>query len=640
MKTVFNNEAEVVIADMEAKARSLKTVRGQLSPEANYALACCHFARLNYQQARLYCETLLEQVQDDPALRARALLLKGRINLNHRGYLVDADIRDFADAYQSGNPEAGRFFMLGKMGHYGTLCVVAWVDPLEMVNIAERLAGQHNKYLKEVAGEKVRAVDSGNEHRALMCDMVSAFETTGQKQERLDFATWFPLLLCEMFEFPDDKQADVDKEVEVALRLYERRGGEVENYRAIYLYARMRRSGYSEEMLQKLLALPIEIAYLLAGDILLKGTEANRELGMHCLEQVRSQPMAFDLRIEALLAKHRIREALAVCHEACQQMRGYLAGEQKLFGLVQGEQSAELKSHGPQWADVVELAELHAVNAMLERFTNKAELLQEAVDEQDREAALKKSVKQTFSSSEKTETTGQTRGETPVTTTPEPEKTAEVPDVQVQETEPVAQASVTVPVTASKKMPAAHVDYRMQSVINQANDLIRDQSELDRAEEMLLKLKPEKGSLMWFRQQQSLCWVYHEQGVSYDYLFRKIMPGQRACDLGMRYLERADKQGRQLIKELVKQAEAEVPELAAGAASGRLYQQPEKFMAVAEALDRRGAGFRRMYGGLYSLLGHVHKAYLDNPASGWSDSDAVRKGVVYYQIANRIRGYV
>ncbi|MET4693842.1 hypothetical protein [Endozoicomonas lisbonensis] len=643
------DEMKRIIEEYSVEALRLKE---QVGPtlEVNYALTYCAMGKGDWKQARVYCDALVQQVKDNSIDQARALLLRGKIAFDSEGGLTDASTRDIARAYQLGNPEAGRFLMQARTGWYSTVCLLEWCDPLQLVEIAQKLPTLRKNYMTSLAQEVYKAKSADNKGRELMYRIVNAFETIVQPDERKSFATWFPLLICEMFEKKDDEQEDIDKHMRVALELYARRGNDVKNSRAIYHHARIMRSGITNERLQSLLDISNATAYMFAGDALLKYCPDNYEDALYLLRMARLMPVTYQLRIEALLERNQLEEALAVCQQAVNHITEFLNGENELFGKVLGEQAAAQEQKNPDRANSMRFAELHAANALLEKYQNQAELFEEALSQPRQEPEVQ---------SVKTETAEDTGGvvaieaagdEIPLTGQP---PASEVVDRQpeVNQTEGAVGQSATAHMDSARQ-PASLSDSEMQSVINRANDLIRNQSELDRAEELLLNLKPESGSLMWYRKQQSLCWLYHEQGTSYDYLFGKVAPGERASDLAQAYLKKSDKLAKRLIKDLVKMAENTSPELLAektpdaGAsekknapAVGRLYTDHKHYMAVARVLEQKNPGFRKLYGGLYSVLGHIQKACCDNPAVSGRIKGSLQEGITWYRIANSIRGY-
>ena len=640
MEVIRNEEANQVIDAFSERAQALKLDKGQRSPEANYVLGHCHLSRGEYQRARHFCDDLLKQNLIDQTMRGRALLLRGKINLFEHCTLTDDDAKDFHEAYQCGNPEAGRFYMLAKMGYYSGVCTLAWIDPFQVVQVASELVNQRKEYIKALAREQVRAEAAGNEEKTLLCDVVSSLESAAIPKEYTDFSTLFPLLLCEMFERPDEKQAEIARKIDVALRVAEKRGVNTINYLAIYYYGRMRRSGVTREAIEQLLGLQADVSRALVGEILIRTSEDGQALST--LKKVQSLPLAYDLRIEILMKQKRFKAALGVCVEACKKIEGYFRGKQEFFGYKFGEQANWVEQSDHFVAEKIRLSEIHAATHLWERFQNKIDLLQEFVDVE----AIATKPARTDDRPGKKEVTGGGSKEPDDKSIHHKEESGRA-DAEVEivaaalESTPLGESVGAESEKARKKIQAVNVsvDHAMQAVINKANVLIDRQSELDMAEAMLLDLKPEKGSLMWFRQQQSLCWVYKEKGISYDYLFNKVLPGQRTSDLALGYLEKSASLARQLIKDLVIQAEKDAPELARKEAADRLYKNQKKYMSVAQVLEQQTPGFRRMYGGLYSVLAHVQKAFVENPSSEEKGDKAVRKGLDFYQIANRIRGY-
>ena len=167
-------------------------------------------------------------------------------------------------------------------------------------------------------------------------------------------------------------------------------------------------------------------------------------------------------------------------------------------------------------------------------------------------------------------------------------------------------------------------------------NLIHFQAEFDQASALLSNLKPLRTVLPGFACNRPEPGLKLESATHYDYLSTKPNPGETAASRSKQKLKDVEKKVRSLLHKIEVDVSKQLPEPFSIQSSASFSQSIDEAMQYAEYLSKQGEeALLRQYGGLFSLLGHVHKALRDNPLT--QGQYAVQEGIQYYRIANRIR---
>ena len=327
------------------------------------------------------------------------------------------------------------------------------------------------------------------------------------------------------------------------------------------------------------------------------------------------------------------------CEQAIEHLKLFTGKERTFFHKTMGQQARDLRAKGisesvPEKqrtelleqlsvvAQTLDLEELAAVDLKIRFFQNQLEILEEAIsEEKTRFEAQKPTVTTAISHTLKDEPNASNADEASLAAL----TLSSDPDVPVEDLPSGYHSDEFT--TVVKKRPARQSNAYIRRVLNDANTQATAKNYTD-AEKKLVKLRPKEHSVEWYRKEQTLCWIKHSQATDHDYLTQHQSIGKPAEALARELMENSKKHTITLINLLTGLITTPI---------SPVIMDEVKCIQIAEQLEAIDPGLRAQFGGLYSVLGHLQKAYRGACTSYEDRIRFINAGITYYTLANLIR---
>ena len=591
------------------------------------ALATLLMGEGRLEEAKKYAQLLLEESKPGTAMYARALLLKGKIDYFATQFITGETAEAFKTAWQMGNSQAAKFYMLSMMhlGHPRTS--IKWSDLAKVIEVAEDFPDVHSQYSKKVSEYCDSAYQSGKAPlKAAAYVMIS--EVLNEVEPGAEFALGFACQLTKYFSIHtrDKKELLVkQQEIESKLKKATEHGLDwVTDLQMMLCYAVGLKMGATDSVFETLTAKDSAMIFvLLAGTLAAKNPERQSQ-AIALLESAKEFPTAYELLADLYMRKSDFVKARDTYREATVHIEQFLSGKRRLTGILPGFEAQRYAKY-TKYSRLLKFEEQVATEQLLETFQCRLDLLEDicAQEAESRQTA--------------TTATGEVDSESDNLTEN---------DSQASSLPPKAQAQVTALSTGASSPPDDSDTfgwevvrrkvrtYGIQSIKNQlhsVSELTRSASGLAEAEKILTRIDPEKDTPQWYQKEQALCWINHEKGNPENYGKPDFtIPDDDGSAL--QFLRQAEEQATKSITKLEQLAAA-----SGVSASESVRINEKECMKIAEALEDTDPALRRVYGGFYSTLGHLQKIFRGHSKTDQELDDCVSKGLDYYSMANFIR---
>ena len=610
------------------------------TPEACYIIATSYYGLGKLDEASEFIDLLVEITPQSHPLYASTLLQRSKIQLVKLSRFNEQILNGFALAHKLGHPDACKYLVAARAGLMNGPSLIKWCNPHETIRVLESFPDLTRQLEAKVVNYKRSTEHLPDDHlHKLACLQMQSTEGLNMSDVVPFGITLYSGALCDLFI--SEKSSDAKRFLEGYIKAI----GSQSTSAVLFLYVQFLRSSKPAErkaLIEAIEKNPQPSAHLFSAKALEQLDEKKYYSAIikhleqpYCLETLQG----YEELTEFYIKNRKTDKALAIMETAAQHLTDFLAGNKSLYGHRLGGQIERMKQDSIAWEqwekDALEFEELQAAHNHLKQWEVKADFYQEVFKEppapdpipaaekaakEKQSPSLQTDLKESEKAISKPEAQEESATVSPIT---------EVPDVISKEPSP------SPSVKAKPKIHEQSQEF-IHSTINRAMGLIRLQAEFEEAESLLLKLNPQPRSTLWFRQQQALCWLKLEKATHYDYLSGQLKPGEEPAQKSKDMLKSVDKRARSLLHMIEAEVCKSIPESQQPVSHDSFSKTIEQALIYKTWMGQQDQqGLSRQYSSLYSTLGHIQKAFRDNPKC--HGEHYLQDGLQYYRIANRLR---
>ncbi|WP_062269926.1 tetratricopeptide repeat protein [Endozoicomonas arenosclerae] len=601
-------------------------------PEAHYLLATSYYGMGKYKLAVQNARELLAKLPEDHYLRTSAFIIMGRSQLSLQRRFDEFIVSCFQKAWEADHPDAAKYLVLARSGLLGSISLLKWCNPEEGVRILEQYKDKKCRFEDKQAKMRTQTRSlSDDDPMKQVCLQMLATEGRNVADAAPIALTYFTGGLCDYMD--EGATEHSTSKIEPYLKTQDPQSTAA----VIYLYVQYLKTGNPKvrtRLLSEIEKSPQPTARLFCARAMaaMDPVKHHDAIVAH-LDNIycKMTIQGYENLCEFYIARQQPERAIEQLTEGEAHLQAFLDKKRPLYAHVLGQQSKHSFTDGKQGeAQELEFEELAAVSRHLDHWHTKKALLLDTFKPPSPTQVDKELLESQSDSTTDTSTASGSNSDDE--SSDESTPTPQTPD----STQTTRDTSEKEDVTATSDKPVLSPS-AMQRQINEAMNLIHYQAEFDQARELLSELQPPKHTVIWYRLQQAKAWLLLESSSHYDYLSSKLEPGETTAQRGKRYLKLAEKKVRHLLHKIESDISKSLPESEQLSSAASFSQSIDEAIQYAQHLRSQGhEALLRQYGGLFSMLGHIHKAYRDNPLTR-PDHD-ISVGIHYYKIANRIRG--
>ena len=612
--------------------------------ETAYVMTSCLCQLYRSEEAKPYAEALMKLAPPGHPHHPLACLWMG-ITLYQMEELYNEEIMGLLNtAHHAGIPLAAKYMMHAYSGINGTLSEVKWTNPKAFLKIACKFKQQKDRHYVTLR----KAMPSNPLALPLKEQMFHDYRIQTEVKEMVvteEVIHEFNKLICELMVAPRGQIKSLSQTIRSKIEKFAEERFTNQILPILYLYALGSRETNNTDVLDELSEIPHCMAGFCASELLKQRTPFPTQQQFELLTESRGLMDAYQYQADMLIAREAFAQAIEVYRTGIDHLNGYLDKKLPLLHRTSGQQSETLRvnQYPERFEDEVELEEQDCIHQKILFFQEQIELIEEALLEEKRAIVKKLSATKELSEAESSDESDSeyfdaleslSLKECEDEVTPEPPEQTDLEGFQQVPLRKKTSGEKRVDAPLKLWPPASHVPEQSDawyelSAMNRANNLAKIEKQYEQAEAQLKRLHYKSGSYLWFVQQDSLCWL--------DFL--------RATDTEFLVAHAGKGATRTLAKKILEQTEEKVfKQINALAAMTNVTTQHEtverdekKCLKIADTLEETDPRLRKQYGGLYSKLGHLHKAMKDISRNGKEFTQHARAGKQYYLLANAIR---
>ncbi|MRI35003.1 hypothetical protein EOPP23_18670 [Endozoicomonas sp. OPT23] len=638
---VYASEAEEEYGKLFGRCIELLRSNGD-SMELRFVRMQVFYHLKNYSNLEKMIAEVLEKDAEDPLMCARAYCLKAKSLLRRTNRFTDESAELFRKAFELGLPEAGIYYAQASIGLSGDLSWMKWCDSLKTVQITSQMAGLQKVRVRELvlARSKMASDSKDSPHRLYVdtqcCNEQSIFHEFPSNEESA-----FAFALYLLFREDKSELQSVYRRFEKIFISLRSKKVNADQLKALYLYARVEREGYSANLFDQLKAVDHFTAFFLCGYLLLKSRRGSLEEAKEWFDKASEIPQSFLYKAEIYLSRKQFSEAQATYYQAMDRLMASLTFDATFFESTWFHQAGcyflarldgtstqkELDALRDHADEIVAQGKKSTFSLML-GYEIRAEFLEEMMQTGLKNTESDGSDEGSNESGEESDSDSDGSQEADVfqNTAAVVAKLGDTGSVTVEADDVVTDNSDSgeawIQVRHVKRSTKA-----IRRILTKANTLLAEAKSFEEVGKLLDRIEAKEGTSLWFRTLQSRNWLVLQramqcpEGKEQDRLVREAVS---MANHGIELLEKKVVQPSLKTKKEVKKAKALTDE--------------ERVMSTAEQLEVMAPSFRRQYGGLYSVLGHSYTLSMqtskDEKTKG--QNEALKKH--NYHLADLIRG--
>lgn len=617
------------------------------SQQANLIRAICYCETHQYEAALFNAEKCMTQTPNTDKLYPSICFWLGRIRYNiNNNIFNEAIAKLFLSAYAGGNPLAAKYLMQAHCGLDFHLSVIKWCDPLKVISIAVQTPQLFEQRLKELISQNShQRINQTEKLNGLLNEVLLSVESENFITSSRDILICMTQL-CDLYIKPTKEITHVCKTLKETTDMFDDDNSQ-QIIGILQHYALVKRFYNSSESLKSLKEHPFYISQLCAGDILRESPSPEE-----CMPHLKAAyPIihGYTQMGHYFIEQKQFSDALETYKEAVTHLYDFLDGTKTLFGKNTGDQSKELKKFGftTELTNEINFEELTATHEFIRFFEGQIDLMSEVIEKDFPKQPTTLSVKQSEHSDRPSEAdssssesschsdsealdhldTDSAKHEVPQEK--EAQESTGFIKIKRRSRKTTSMPSISQPLLKTRNMQ----EWRIKAAISKANQLGTKEEKFDEAERILLGLNIDEASPLIYIQKQTLHWIRLQKAI------KELYTPSGNHKEAQTILNKVEKDTLDLIRSLERKVLTE--------SMVQIQLQPNPHLPdssippikikIANQLEVTDPLLRRQYGALYSVMGHLQKAYKQSSLSPKPANHYNTEGIRYYTIANYIR---